>query len=145
VIVGDLDPAATEDLVDRYIGSLPGTGRIEDGTYTAPGPPTSVVAQTVEAGTAPQAVADVRESGPADAEVQRALEPLVRNLQFIDHEVIVSTWIYALRHPDRPIQDAPAAAEVRLQEVDAVVIRELARLLLPAGAHLAVIQLPAKR
>lgn len=59
VIVGDVDLASAEALVGRYLGTLPGAGRLEDGTHERPAVPGEVTARVIEAGSAPQARIEV--------------------------------------------------------------------------------------
>lgn len=93
-----------------------------------------------------RAVVDgLRDPGPTDGDVERAMEPILRDLQFFDHQVIVTTWLYLMQHPDRPVQDAPFAAELRLEGVGPEVVQDLAGLLLPADAYVEVVQVPAPR
>ena len=51
VLVGDFEPAAAEELADRYLGTLAGSGGEEGFTEVRPEPPGEVVTRTVEAGT----------------------------------------------------------------------------------------------
>ncbi|HSM01457.1 MAG TPA: insulinase family protein [Acidimicrobiia bacterium] len=49
-LVGDFDPDEAEDLVLRYVASLPGSADLEPYNNTRPDPPTGIVTEVVEAG-----------------------------------------------------------------------------------------------
>ena len=225
VLVGDFDPAQAVDLANRYLGTLPGSGRADDASIALPEPVDEPVRRTVEAGTGDQArvqvgfdvatdidptlrdravvlqalvraqmltrireqlgasyspvvsigvdedtrrvrsfitiesdpervqeiaaeaqrvLAELRDDGPTAAQLSQAIEPIRRDLGFVDHPRIIRSWMYLLEHPDAPVQDVPAAAEVRLAGLGPTDMQQLARRLFPADAFVEVVQIPAR-
>ncbi len=65
---GDFDVEAVEDLARRYLGTLPGTGRVETTDFVEPAPPVGVVRETVRAGQGDQASVAVLWTSPASAD-----------------------------------------------------------------------------
>jgi zinc protease len=65
---GDFDVEAVEDLARRYLGTLPGTGRVETTDFVEPAPPPGVVRETVRAGQGDQASVAVLWTSPASAD-----------------------------------------------------------------------------
>ena len=224
VLVGDVDPGRAEELAGRYLGTLPGTDRVETATHTPPPVPDGPVDEIVRAGSGQQAtvrivhhvevtvdpvlrdraeamvdvlalrlrdrlreelgatygvetwvsaddrtgrtqtgievsgdpdridevatevrasVAALATDGPSDDEVSRALEPMLRDLAFIDNPLIADTWLYAFDHPAQELEDSPAGAEPRLTGVDGGVVRDLVARLLPPTSAVQVVQIPA--
>ena len=62
---GDITVAAARELADRYLGSLPSTGREEPTDYVEPPPPAGVVSDSIVAGDGAQASVSLLYTAPA--------------------------------------------------------------------------------
>ena len=66
VLLGSFDIAGVRPLVQRYLGGLPSTGRVEERAWVDMDPPPGVIEKTVRKGTEPKASAHIRYTGPAE-------------------------------------------------------------------------------
>jgi zinc protease len=65
VFVGSFTLDSLKPLVEKYLGALPGTGRVERWRDIGDGPPTTVIETTVRKGTEPQARSAFLFTGPS--------------------------------------------------------------------------------
>lgn len=65
-LVGSFDPDSVRPLVERYLGSLPSTGRREQGRDVGIDPPRGIVRRTVRRGREPKARTQIVFSGPVE-------------------------------------------------------------------------------
>lgn len=83
VFVGNVDTTALRPLVERYLASLPATGRRESWRNASSGPPRGVVARTVRKGIEPKATTLMMFTGPFEStpENRVALRSLIDYMQ----------------------------------------------------------------
>jgi zinc protease len=76
VFVGNIVADSLKPLVEKYIASLPATGRVESWKDIGDGPPTGVVDKVVRKGTAPRANTQIYFTGPFDNNPRNRFELL---------------------------------------------------------------------
>jgi len=83
VFVGNIDTVGLKPLVERYLASLPSTGRVDAPKSTSPGPPTGVVQRTVRMGVENKATSYIVFTGPCVSmpENRLAIRALVEAMQ----------------------------------------------------------------
>jgi zinc protease len=76
VFVGNIVADSLKPLVEKYIASLPATGRVESWKDVGDGPPAGVVEKVVRKGTAPRATTQIFFTGPFDNNPRNRFELL---------------------------------------------------------------------
>jgi zinc protease len=66
VFIGNVDTLALRPLAEKYLASLPNTGRVDTPRSTSKGPPTGVVQKTVRKGVEPKAMTVIAFTGACD-------------------------------------------------------------------------------